>query len=172
MSESRTTSRRWPLPVGLVVLVVTLVVIALTRGPVNLDPDTPEGAVQEYLLAIHERRWEDAVAVIHPGWLGACEGQDLATFADPDFTAELTEGETDGFDFVPVREETESIGVDARTEDLPGPDTQIEVIISHDDSGPFGSSWNEYVVFELINEDDFWWVSGDPWPYFIWNCRT
>lgn len=172
MSESQKKSRRWLLPAGLVALVAGLVVVALNRGPVNLDPDTPEGTVQEYLLAVHEERWEDAVAVIEPQWLGDCDGQELAAFADPDFTAELTNGESDGLGGFPaVRQDFTAIGGNA-TEDLPGSDTQVEVVISHDEAGAFGSSWSEYVVFELAQEDDFWWITGDPWPYFVWNCRN
>lgn len=161
------------LPVVLGVLVVALVVVALTRDSAQLDPDTPEGAVQEYLLALHEERWEDAIAVIHPQWLGDCVASDLEAVADPEFTAELTDdvsGELGGF--APVRETFEEIGADASTEDLPGSDTRVEVMISHEEGGAFGSSWNEYVVFELVDEDDFWWIGGDPWPYFTWSCRT
>jgi hypothetical protein len=56
-------------------------------------------------------------------------------------------------------------------EDFPVVDEQVEVTISRGEGGAFGSGWNEYVVFEMVDEDDFWWVSGDPWPYFVWNCR-
>jgi hypothetical protein len=26
-------------------------------------------------------------------------------------------------------------------------------------------------MFELLDDDDFWWIVGDPWPYFTWECR-
>lgn len=175
MSEKTLSTRGWLLPVGLAVLVIALVVIALVRGPVELDPDTAEGAVQEYLRAIDENRWEDAIEVIHPQWRGDCEADDLASFADFDFSAELGSDIDGRFGGVVVEERFVPIGEDefaADGEELPGFDTQIEVIISRSDGGPFGSSWDEYVVFEMINEDDFWWISGDPWPYFTWECRA
>lgn len=166
------TTRRWLLPVGLAALVVALVVIALTRGPVELDPGTPEGAVQEYLLAIDEKRWEDAVAVIHPQWLGECDATDLSHFADFDFTAELGRSNGDaGFGGAIVEERFTEITVESG-EELPVADTHVEVTISRGDGGAFGSGWDEYVVFEMVDEDGFWWVSGDPWPYFVWNCRA
>lgn len=159
----------WLLPVGLGVLVVVLVVIALTRGPVELDPDTPEGTVQEYLVAIDEERWDDAVAVIHPDWLGECGGSDLSRFAQGEFTAEL--GAPAGFGGGVVREEFTVVG-DGPGQQLPDPDETVEVTIRHTDTGVvFGSGWDEYVIFELSDEDGFWWIVNDPWPYFVWNCR-
>jgi hypothetical protein len=157
------------MPVGLTVLVIALVVIALTRGPVVLEPDSPEGTVQEYLVAINEERWEDAVAVIHPEWLGECEADDLATFASSDFGAEL--GMASQFGGAVVSERFDEIGVDQAAEPLPVGKTTVEVTIIHNEAGGLGSSWNEFVVFELVDEDDFWWISNDPWPYFVWNCR-
>ncbi len=167
MSEEARTSRvpGWLLPVGLVALVVGLVAIALSRGPTEIDPDTPEGTVQEYLQAINDERFDDAVDVIHPAWRGACEGSDLAGFVDTDFTARLgNESFGGGFVAVPATEEGSSVP-------LPPTDTTVEVTISHNQGGGIGSSWDEYVVFELIDDDDFWWLGNDPWPYFLWNCR-
>ncbi len=163
--------RNWWLPLGLGVLVIALVVIALTRGPVVLDPTSPEGTVQEYLVAIDEGRWEDALLVIHPDWLGACEADDLARFDPGEFTAELgaPRGISAGF----VTEDFEAIGGGGgEPEPLPSSDTTVEVTISHRGTGGgLGSGWDEYVVFELVDGGEFWFISGDPWPYFIWNCR-
>lgn len=172
MRESESGWGRWLLPVGLGVAVVALVAIALNRGPAELDPDTAEGTVQEYLLAINQKRWDDAVAVIHPQWLGDCDGDDLAQYADFEFTAELGRGDTNGFGGVVVEERFDVIGSeDEPVEEFPVVDTQIDVTIRRGDSPVFGPGWDEYVVFEMVDEDDFWWVSGDPWPYFVWNCR-
>lgn len=174
MSEKKPNSRRWLLPAGLASAVVALVAIALTRGPVELDPDTPEGTVQDYLVAINEKRWDDAVAVVHPQWLGECDGNDLAQFADFEFTAELGRSDSSGpFGGVIVEERFDVVGSDdAMSEDFPVVDTHVEVTINRGDGGAFGPGWDEYVLFEMVSEDDFWWVSGDPWPYFVWNCRT
>lgn len=167
------TDRRipgWLLPVGLAVVVIVLVTIALTRGPVTLDPDTPEGTVQEYLLAISEERWDDAIAVIHDDTRGFCQGVDLQPFNPGDFSAEL--GSPDGFADIPVREEFEAVGEDGSLTEQTVPEnaTQVNVTIHHHDSGALGSSWEEFVTFELIFDGDFWWIVGDPWPYFIFSC--
>lgn len=168
MSDKARGLSDWVLPVGLGLLVVVLVVIALTRGPVELDPDTPEGTVQEYLVAIDEERWDDAVAVIHPDWLGACDEEDLSRYEQGEFTAEL--GAPGGFGGI-VREEFGVVEADP-AQPLPSPDETVEVTIRHADAGGvFGSGWDEYVIFELSDDDDFWWIISDPWPYFVWSCR-
>lgn len=172
MSERGSTTSKWLIPIGLGVLVVGLVIVALTRGPVELDPDTPEGTVQEYLLALHEGRWDDAVELVHPEWRGTCEGSDLAISGITGFTAEL--GFTGGFggDFGGgfVQQTFTEIGSE-EFQDLPASSTTVEVTINRGDNGAaLGTGWSEYVTFELVDEDDFWWISGDPWPYFIWNC--
>jgi hypothetical protein len=175
MSEGNRDIPRWLLPVGLAVLVTGLVAIALMRGPVELDPDSPEGTVQEYLLAIDEERWEDAIAVIHEDWLGSCEADDLSSFAQGDFSAQLGAPDGIGMGFSGVEpgvvEEFGEEPVDLAAEPPPGMDEQVEVTITHNDVGGLGGGWEEYVVFELADTDDFWWIVNDPWPYFTWNCR-
>jgi len=170
MTESTRKAPGWLLPVGLGVVVIVLVTIALTRGPVDLDPDSPEGTVQQYLLAINEDRWDDAVEVIHPDWLGACEGDDVAPFAPEDFTAELG-APGGGFPGRMVEEEFEVIGGEDPTEPLPQGEATVEVTIIHNDGGGLGSTWTEPAFFELADDDEFWWIVNDPWPHFIWNCR-
>lgn len=163
MSDRARSVPGWVLPAGLAAVVIVLVVVALARGPVELDSGTPEGAVQEYLLAVSEKRWDDAVADIHPQWLGECDADDLALFGDFAFSAELgTSGDRFG---------QFATGFDVPDENLPEPDAHVEVTISRGDDGALGSGWDEYVTFDLVAEDDSWWISGDPWPYFVWNCR-
>ena len=169
MSEGPRRLPGWLLPVGLGVLVVGLVTIALTRGPVELDPDSPEGTVQEYLRAIDQERWDEAVEVIHADYRGECEGEDLAAFAQGDFSAEL--GAPDGASGFGVEFPEEAFTDEGGVEPPPGTDATVEVTIRHQDTGGLGGGWDEYVLFELTDTDDFWWIVNDPWPYFVWNCR-
>lgn len=155
----------WLLPVGLAVGVALLVAIALLRGPVELDPDSPEGTVQEYLVAISEERWDDAIEILHEEWRGNCTGGDVRSMTPGDFTAAM--GAADGFGGFAAREPFEQVGDGPPP---PEPEEKVEVTIRHNDGG-LGSGWDEYVVFELVDEDDFWWLAGDPWPYFVWSCR-
>jgi hypothetical protein len=162
----------WVLPLGLVVLVGGLVAIALTRGPVELDPDTPEGTVQEYLLAISEQRWDDAIEVVHEDWRGSCEGSDLEAMHPGDFSAELgTEFGGEG-EFIFEGGVAVAPGEPGAPATIPDDATQVEVTIHRSDDGGLGSSWSEYVVFELSNDGEFWWLVGDPWPHFTWACQA
>lgn len=160
----------WLVPLGLVALVAGLVLIALLRGPVELDPDSPEGAVQEYLLAISEERWDDALEVVHPDWLGSCDARDLEIHAPESFMARLgTDPELSG---MAVEERFVAIPAEVPTEEpLPVGQTFVEVTITRREPGDVGPGWDEFVSFELIEEDDFWWLVNDPWPYFVWSCR-
>lgn len=163
MSNAEGKVPGWLLPVGLGVVVIGLVAIAMARGPVSLDPDTPEGTVQEYLLAISDDRWDEAVEVVHEDWRGTCDGDDLRSFDPDEFTAEL--GSTGDFGGGPVVA-PEPVGQPAPT--MPEETTTVDVTIIH--GGGVGG-WNEYTTFELTNQDGFWWLVGDPWPYFIWSCQ-
>lgn len=155
---------RWLVPAAAVGVVVLLVVIALARGPVLLDPDTPEGTIQEYLLALDERRLDEALELVHPQTRGTCTGEDLEQVGIPDFTAQL--GFSSGFGGVITEGFEESIGpgrpAPAATESVDVTITRLET----------GSSWDEYVTFQLADEDDFWWIVGEPWPYFTWACGS
>lgn len=165
MSQTNRRIPSWVLPAGLAALVVALVAIALLRGPAVLDPDTPEGTVQEYLTAISEERWDDAIEILHEDWQGECEGPDLASHVHEDFTAQL--GDQTGFG-------SAGFGVGPEGQDVPPvPDdaTRVEVTLDHGDSGSLGSGWRELTVFELVDGEGFWWLVGDPWPYFVWSCR-
>jgi hypothetical protein len=166
-----TTERRmpaWLLPVGIGFVVVALVTIALTRGPVELDPDTPEGTVQEYLLAISEERWDDALAVIHDDWRGTCEGFDLQAFAPGDFSAELG---SNGFEDIELRDRSVAPGGEGEPgPTIPNSATLVDVTINRHDGGGLGNTWQEFVTFEVTFDGDFWWIVGDPWPYFIFSC--
>lgn len=163
--SSRTDPPGWLLPLGLGVIVVILVVIALARGPASFDPDTAEGTVQEYLLAIDEGRWDDAVEIVHEDWRGNCSGTDLESFGPGEFTAEL--GNETGFDDVARFGEVPEDGIPAIPEDA----TEVEVTINHRTGAGLGSGWSEVATFDLVDDGELWWLVGDPWPHFVWSCQ-
>ncbi len=155
----------WVMPAGLALLVSVLVTIALLRGPATFDPDTPEGAVQEYLVAVSEKRWDDALEVVHEDWRRSCQGSDLGSFDPGTFSAELGSGA--GM-FGGRMVEEAFVDIEGGTSPTtPEETTLVEVTIQH--GGPGG--WNEHVTFELGRDGGFWWLIGDPWPYFAWSCQ-
>lgn len=149
MSETRRPS--WLLPAGIGLLVLVLVVVALVRDPVQLDPGTPEGTVQEYLQAISEDDFETAFELLHPEEFEGCVPGDIERHVgDRQFTASL-------------ESDAQPIG----DRDM----TVVNVRIRFGTDGPFGSGWETFESFELIHEDNFWWITGEPWPHFFFACR-
>lgn len=138
---------RWAIPAGLVVLVIALVAVALLRGPTHFDPTTPEGAVQDYLVAITEERWEDAFAVLDPESFSNCEPGDIRAGDVQPFTA--------------VHDGTSQQGTQ----------TLVSVRLRFGDQGGIGAGWESWEQFVLIERDGFWYLTGEPWPYFRWSCE-
>lgn len=168
--SERSTWARWGVPAGIALAVAVLVTVALVRDPVRLDPDSPEGTVQEYLEAISEDRWEDAYAVLDPARFADCAPGDIAANAPGEpFTASLQR--SDGGAVVERFEEIGGDGVATTTTTPPDEETVVEVTLRFGDSGLFGGGWTTHEAFEVVSRDSFWWVSGDPWPYFSWRCQ-
>ncbi len=143
---------KWLLPGGIGLLVVGLVIVALVREPVQLDPATPEGTIQEYLQAISDEEYDRAFELLRPATFEGCVPSDVARYAPTDpFTANLD---------------------DQASEPGAGEDHAIvNVRIRFGADGMFGSGWESWESFELVSEDGFWWITGDPWPHFIWECE-
>lgn len=142
-------SPKWLWPAVISVVIVALVAIALLREPIQLDPTTPEGAVQEYLQAISDKDYEAAFELLHPESFEGCNPADIVRPGfDETFTASIPE-----------------------SEDPPASGRAfVDVTMRFGDGGPFGGSWESNEVFVLISEDGSWWITGDPWPYFVWSC--
>jgi hypothetical protein len=142
-------TRGWWIAGGGGLLIAILVIVALTRDPVELDPSTPEGSVQVYLQAIADEDYGTAFALIDPDSHEDCKSGDLA-FASPrdPFTATLG------------------------TADVSNGTAYVEVTISQNPSpGPFDPGSGGYgEVFTLEQSDGQWLITGEPWPYFRWRC--
>jgi hypothetical protein len=146
---SETNRPAWLLPAGVGLLVLVLVVVALVRDPVELDPETPEGTVQEYLQAISDGDYETAFELLHPDEFEGCVPSDIGRdLGNEPFTASLES------DVEPMEELT-----------------IVNVRIRFGTDGPFGSGWETFESFELVSEDGFWWITGEPWPHFFFECR-
>ncbi|TDI55747.1 MAG: hypothetical protein E2O96_04660, partial [Acidobacteria bacterium] len=70
MSDGEKARWLWPLGIGLTV--VALAIVALVREPVQLDPSTPEGTVQEYLQAISDEDYNKAFELLDPEGFEGC----------------------------------------------------------------------------------------------------
>lgn len=138
--------KTWLVPALIVVVVVGLVAIALGRGQANFDPTTPEGAVQEYLQAIRQERWQDAIDVLDLEQFQGCQPHHLSSqISEESFNAVHLGTYYDG--------------------NL----AYVDVEFRHSDGGVFGGwSWNN--TFVLVERDGLWYLTDDPWPYFQFLC--
>jgi hypothetical protein len=139
---------RWLVPLLAIVGIVILVGIALGREPTTFDPTSPEGAVQEYLLAISQERWDDAYVILDPEAFADCDPEDIASAGQQQaFTA--------------VHDGTETAGSN----------TIVRVTLRFGDQDPLGSGWEQPEQFVLVDRDGSWYINEDPWPYFRWACE-
>lgn len=136
---------------AVVIVVLGLVLIALNREPVELDPSTPEGVVQTYLQAVNDDDYSTAFSLLSPDEFEGCDAGDLARAAT-------------GFDSF-------SATIDAA--DIEGDRAFVDVRISEGQSpGPFDPGGGGYYeLFELERSANDWLIVGDPWPYLRWQCE-
>ncbi len=147
MTEAPERNRpAWIVPAALAVLVVVLGAVALIRGNGTADPTTPEGALRLYLQGMADRDWDQALAFLDPLDFQGCDADDLSQAFFEDFTAMHRETITRGEDSVSI------------------------VMSLQFGSGGFFGGWSSEMHFDMVRRDGFWYVAGDPWPNFRWNC--
>jgi hypothetical protein len=151
MSQGAST-RSWWLFGAVAVAVGVLLIIALNREPVELDPNTPEGTVQNYLQAVSDGDYKGAFNLIDPSSTEGCSPADLAAGAPSEpFAATLG---------------------DVTTEDN-WASVRVSIREGVREPGPFGPGVGGYTeFFELGNETGQWMITGHAWPYFEFRCDT
>jgi len=134
---------------AIVLSLVLLGVSALMEEPVSLDPDTPEGVVQSFVVAIAEERWVDARSLLDSELAEACEVSDLSMARDQDISRVMIVGvsETDGSAIV-----------------------DVTIVHTSLDNPINPSTWDEDVPFILAIEDGGWVIDELSWPYV--PCRV
>ena len=141
-----TRSTQWLLGVlaALVALIAIAIVVSVTAGgESDLDPTTPEGAVQAYLHNISERDAEGAWALFAPDLQDRCSlssVRDALRYGPRDFRAQLGD-------------------VEPRTET-----TDVFVTITERYGGVFGGESAYEQVFPMAQVDSEWRLAEAPWP--------
>jgi len=131
--------------IGMVVVaVVTAAVITTLRPVEDLDPNSPEGAVQGFFRAIEARNYDAAHAVLSSALQADCTPTDLASYVSD-------------FDRVVIDEVVPSGAV-----------TLVRVEVQHIDANdplnPY--TYTELLDFEIELENDRPAISHLPWPFF------
>lgn len=128
---------------GLVVaLAVVAWFVASAKEPSKLDPSTPEGTVQAYILALADDDDEAAVALLDPQ-LG-CKPPLAKPYQLNAVALTLVKSTTNGDEALVVFDLTEY------------------------GNTPF-DSWSHRESFELLRAGSAWQVTGSPWP--IYGCE-
>ena len=139
----RTSANRM---LGITVGVIAVIAIAVgvftaTQSPSALDPDSPEGVVQQYMTAVLEHRNDDAATFLDA--TGKCTADDLDRYGtQQDARVDLTSSET--------------TGATAR----------VTVSIEYSSGDPFGGGWSEEKTMRLAKTGSSWTITGIPWPLY------
>ncbi len=134
----------WVLPALGVAVVVALVLYGLNRPPVVLDPDSPEGTVQQYIDALDRGDFETAASF----W--------ASTGCTPESVVPTMPTE-----------------VSAALEDVEGGEQRATVIVqlSEGSADPIGGVYEHQEWFYLVNENGSWRIEQPAWPYYDQICE-
>lgn len=127
--------------VGLLVVAALVTALLTARQPAELDPGSPEEAVQRYLEDVLEHDAEAAARALDPE--GPCTLADLeAAYVDED------------------------VHVALRGVHPSGTTARVDVAITTGSGGMIPSPWTEEQTFRLRRSGDGWLITGAPWPLF------
>lgn len=134
----------WPL-IG-VAVVVALVLIGLNREPAQLDPDSPEGAMQGYIGALVDGDFESAAAMwadegCHPESIEPTDGA-------PDVSASLNRVDVDD------------------------DEATVVVELTGNSVDPMGGIYQYQEWFTLVLDDGSWRIRQPAWPYYDQPCEA
>lgn len=141
----RTSANRM---LGIVVAIVALIavivgVFSATQSPSNLDPNSPEGVVQQYVTAVFDSRNDDAAKFFDTA--SKCTADDLDRYGTQ-----------------------QDARVDLTDVNVSGDTARVSLHIEHNSGDPFGGSWTEDKTLRLTRTSGAWKLSGIPWP--LYDC--
>jgi hypothetical protein len=140
MSEKR-ANKVLGIVLAVIAAVALIAVLALKEPVAELDKGTPEGTVQQYLGAVTERDFEQALTFL---------------VADSKCTVE-------DFDRAYIQDSLR-IGL---SEVSPSESTAVVTVsIQYSNGDPFGGTYSEDRNFRLIKTDNGWKITGVPWPTY------
>ena len=130
---------------GLVVFalaIISVIVVLASRQPTTqLDEGSPEAAVQQYLQAVSERKFDEALEYLSEDTKCTVEDFDRAYIQD---SLRIGLSESSGNQTTAV----------------------VTVSIQSSNGDPFGGTYTEERNFRLVNADGEWRITGTPWPNY------
>lgn len=145
-TELMNHNRKLAIVSGIVVVasIVVLAIAALMNDPAVLDPDSPEGVVQQYVQAVADEDWPAARSFFMP------ELADRCTIAD------LAQSRVDNVSRVSIDDVSRADG-----------QAVVSVVITYSsaDDPLSTSTWDDRVTFVLVDSGG-WAFEEVSWPYF------
>ena len=130
---------------GLVVAAISIMaliaVLAVKETTPQLDANTPEGTVQQYLKSVTERDFDAAIT----------------------YLASDTKCKIEDFDQAYIQD---SVRISLSDTSITSDSASVKVSIEKSSGDPFGGSYAESQTFRLTKSASAWKISGIPWPTY------
>jgi hypothetical protein len=140
MSNQR-ANRVLAIVVAVISIVALIAVLAVKETTPQLDANTPEGTVQQYLQSVTARDFDSAIT----------------------YLASDTKCKLEDFDQAYLQD---SIRISLSDTTITGDSASVKVSIENSNGDPFGGSYAESQTFRLTKSDSGWKISGIPWPTY------
>lgn len=140
MNEKR-ANRVLGIVVAVIAIVALIVVLASRQPTTQLDEGSPEAAVQQYLQAVSDRNFDQAL----------------------EFLSEDSKCTVEDFDRAYIQE---SLRIGLAESSANQETAVVTVSIQSSNGDPFGGTYTEERNFRLVNSDGEWKITGTPWPNY------
>jgi len=140
MSNQR-ANRVLGIVVAAISIVALIAVMAVKEATPQLDADTPEGTVQQYLESVTDRDFNSAI-----------------TYLATDSKCEIEDFDQAYID--------DSVRVSLLDTTITTNLASVRVSIENSSNDPFGGAYTEAQTFHLTKSDTGWRISGIPWPTY------
>jgi hypothetical protein len=140
MSNQR-ANRVLGIVVAAISIVALIAVLAVKEDTPQLDANTPEGSVQQYLQSVTERDFDTALT----------------------YLADNTKCKVEDFDQAYIQD---SIRISLSDSSIKGDSASVKISIENSSGDPFSSGYTESQTFRLTKSDSGWKITGIPWPTY------
>ena len=140
MSNQR-ANRMLGLVVAAISIMALIAVLAVKETTPQLDANTPEGTVQQYLKSVTERDFDTAIT----------------------YLASDTKCKIEDFDQAYIQD---SVRISLSDTSITSDSAMVKVGIENSSGDPFGGSYAESQTFRLTKSASAWKISGIPWPTY------
>ena len=140
MSNQR-ANRMLGLVVAAISIMALIAVLAVKETTPQLDANTPEGTVQQYLKSVTERDFDTAIT----------------------YLASDTKCKIEDFDQAYIQD---SFRISLSDTSITSDSAMVKVGIENSSGDPFGGSYAESQTFRLTKSASAWKISGIPWPTY------